>query len=40
MRDWLGNPWGEPRALRVITWVYVVWALVPVFVAMAFSFND
>jgi spermidine/putrescine transport system permease protein len=35
----LRNPWGRPRFLVAVTWTYVVWALVPVLVAMLFSFN-
>ncbi len=38
-RQWR-NPWGRPRLLVVITWLYVAWALLPVVVAMLFSFND
>jgi spermidine/putrescine transport system permease protein len=37
---WLRNPWGRPRFLPVVTWLYVAWALLPAVVAMAFSFND
>jgi spermidine/putrescine transport system permease protein len=40
VRAWLANPWGEPRFLKWITWGYVFWSLLPVVVAMAFSFND
>ncbi len=36
----LRNPWGRPRFLVVITWLYVAWALVPVVVAILFSFNQ
>jgi spermidine/putrescine transport system permease protein len=36
----LRNPWGQPRFLVLTTWVYVVWALLPVVIAMLFSFND
>jgi spermidine/putrescine transport system permease protein len=36
----LRNPWGRPRFLALTTWLYVVWALVPVAMAMLFSFND
>src|SRR5262249_26117269 len=39
LRRWLANPWGRPRALVVITWLYVVWSLAPVAVAVLFSFN-
>ena len=34
------NPWGRPRVLAAVTWLYVAWSLVPVAVAMLFSFND
>ena len=37
---WLSNPWGRPRFLALTTWLYIVWALVPVLFAIAFSFND
>src|SRR6185437_3181082 len=36
----LRNPWGRPRFLAVITWLYIIWALVPVLIAMLFSFNN
>ena len=38
--DWLSNPWGRPRFLAMTTWLYIVWALVPVLFAVGFSFND
>jgi spermidine/putrescine transport system permease protein len=40
VRTWLANPWGKPRFLVGITWLYVAWSLVPVLIAVAFSFND
>ncbi len=40
VRTWLANSWGQPRALVVITWLYVVWSLAPVAVAVLFSFNS
>jgi len=40
MRDWWANPWGQPRLLGVITWGYMVWSIVPVGIAILFSFND
>jgi spermidine/putrescine transport system permease protein len=40
MRAWLANPWGKPRFLALFTWLYVVWSIVPVLIAVAFSFND
>ena len=33
------DPWTKPRVLPVITWLYVVWSIVPVLIAIAFSFN-
>ena len=36
---WLRNPWGRPRFLMVFTWAYVLWSLVPVLIAVQFSFN-
>jgi len=38
-RGWLTNPWGRPRFLAAITWAYVVWSIVPVLIAVQFSFN-
>jgi spermidine/putrescine transport system permease protein len=35
----LRNPWGEPRFLVAGTWLYIAWALVPVAIAIVFSFN-
>jgi spermidine/putrescine transport system permease protein len=40
VRDWFANPWGQPRALAAVTWVYMVWSIVPVVIAILFSFND
>jgi spermidine/putrescine transport system permease protein len=37
---WARNPWGQPRFLALITWLYMLWSLVPVLLAMLFSFND
>jgi spermidine/putrescine transport system permease protein len=36
---WLRNPWGRPRFLVLVTWLYVVWSIVPVLIAVQFSFN-
>jgi spermidine/putrescine transport system permease protein len=33
------NPWRRPYVLAGITWVYVLWSLLPVLVAVQFSFN-
>lgn len=38
--DWLANPWSRPRWLRVTTWTYIAWSLLPVLAAIVFSFND
>jgi spermidine/putrescine transport system permease protein len=39
VRGWVLNPWGRPRFLAVITWGYMIWAIVPVLIAIQFSFN-
>jgi spermidine/putrescine transport system permease protein len=39
-RDWFANPWGQPRALGAITWLYMVWSIAPVVIAVLFSFNN
>jgi spermidine/putrescine transport system permease protein len=36
----LRNPWGRPRFLVAVTWLYLAWALLPVVIAMLFSFNN
>jgi spermidine/putrescine transport system permease protein len=36
----LRNPWGKPRFLVATTWLYIAWALLPVLLAILFSFND
>jgi spermidine/putrescine transport system permease protein len=40
LRHWLGNPWGTPRWLRLTTIVYLVWSIVPLLIAIRFSFNE
>ncbi len=40
MRAWFTNPWGKPRFLVAWTWLYIVWSIVPVVIAIMFSFND
>ena len=37
---WLTNPWRKPVGLAAFTWAYLAWSIVPVLVAIAFSFND
>jgi spermidine/putrescine transport system permease protein len=39
MRDGLANPWAKPRFLRLWTWLYILWSIVPVLIAIQFSFN-
>jgi spermidine/putrescine transport system permease protein len=34
------NPWRRPYVLAAITWGYILWSIVPVLVAVQFSFND
>jgi spermidine/putrescine transport system permease protein len=36
---WWKNPWRKPRILEAFTWGYIAWALLPVAVAILFSFN-
>ncbi len=38
--SWLRNPWGRPRALAVVTVVYILWSIVPVAIAILFAFNN
>ncbi len=37
---WLQNPWRKPRFLQAITWGYLTWSIVPVIIAVIFSFNS
>jgi len=39
-RGWWRNPWGRPRFLFLFTLVYLAWSIVPILVAVRFSFND
>ena len=40
MRRWLANAWGKPRFLLLFTLAYFAWSLVPILVAIRFSFNE
>ena len=40
MRRWLANPWGRPRFLLAFTLAYLAWSIVPVLIAIRFSFNE
>jgi spermidine/putrescine transport system permease protein len=33
------NPWRRPYVLSTITWLYILWSLLPVLIAVQFSFN-
>lgn len=37
---WFKNPWRKPRILESITWLYLSWSILPVTIAIAFSFNQ
>ncbi|MBJ7340248.1 ABC transporter permease subunit [Mycolicibacterium sp.] len=37
---WFRDPWRRPRVLAAITIFYLVWSLLPVLIAVMFSFND
>jgi spermidine/putrescine transport system permease protein len=39
VKVWFANPWGQPRFMVVIAWAYVLITIVPVIVAVQFSFN-
>jgi spermidine/putrescine transport system permease protein len=37
---WRRNPWGKARWLRLATWGYLTWSILPVIIAIVFSFNS
>ena len=37
---WWNNPWRPPRFLVAITAGYLAWSLLPVLIAVLYSFND
>ncbi len=39
LRGLIANPWRQHRGLAAWTWLYLLWAIVPVFIAIGFSFN-
>lgn len=39
LRRWFANPWGKPRFLPLFTALYLVWSIVPILIAIRFSFN-
>jgi spermidine/putrescine transport system permease protein len=38
-RNWLTNPWRRPRLLETLVWGYLAWSVLPVVIAVWFSFN-
>ncbi len=40
VRGWWQNPWRKPRVLLTCTVLYIVWSLLPVLIAVVFSFNS
>src|SRR5262245_4013192 len=39
VRRWWESPWRPPRFLQVLTLTYLLWSLLPVLIAVLFSFN-
>ena len=39
VRSWWRDPWRKPRVLLLFTLLYLAWSLLPVLVAVLFSFN-
>ncbi len=39
LHDLVRDPKGRPRWLVLMTWLYILWSLVPVLIAIQFSFN-
>src|SRR5204863_9703897 len=39
LRRALSNPWGKPRLLFVFAMLYLAWSILPVAIAVLFSFN-
>ena len=37
---WWRDPWRKPRVLAAVTVAYLLWSLLPVLVAVLFSFNS
>jgi spermidine/putrescine transport system permease protein len=34
------DPWRKPRILFAVTWAYLAWSILPVIIAIVYSFND
>jgi spermidine/putrescine transport system permease protein len=39
-RGYFKNPWRRPRFLQAVTFGYLLWSMLPVVIAVIFSFND
>jgi spermidine/putrescine transport system permease protein len=37
---WFRDPWRKPRVLEGLTWAYLTWSVLPVVIAVLFSFNQ
>ncbi|HEY4570602.1 MAG TPA: hypothetical protein VIH10_14090, partial [Kribbella sp.] len=37
---WFRDPWRPPRLLAALTGIYLIWSLLPVAIAVLFSFNN
>ena len=37
---WFKSPWRKPRFLQLATFGYLAWSILPVFIAVLFSFNS
>ena len=40
LRPFWRNPWRHPWFLEGFTWLYLIWSLVPIAIAVLFSFNN
>jgi spermidine/putrescine transport system permease protein len=40
LKRWWEDPWRRPVVLATMTWLYIVWSIVPVLIAIQFSFNS
>jgi len=40
LRELWANPWGKPRFLVLFTVLYLLWSIVPILIAIRFSFNE
>jgi spermidine/putrescine transport system permease protein len=40
LKTWWKDPWRRPVFLATLTWFYIVWSIVPVLIAIQFSFNS